>query len=161
MLCFGERQNFNIQKPCIAQKLHIKHKTCLKSQRRSRNLGISFWKPWVALKENYKGFLSPYQSVSLLNWNMVEKPTWRSLGSCKTCQKKAKTLKMSKNFMWEKDREKKITFMWNYSTQFTSGGNRPSKWYVNQLIATDVCTVGNFGIIKGLDSLSIFLSSPP
>lgn len=48
--------------------------------------------------ENYKGFLSPYQSVSLINWNMVEKPTWWSLGSCKTCQKKEKTLKMSKKF---------------------------------------------------------------
>lgn len=45
------------------------------------------------------GFLSPYQSLLLINWNTVEKPTWRPLGSCETWKKMTKFLRRL-NKLW-------------------------------------------------------------
>lgn len=93
----------------------------------------------------------------------MEKPTWRSLGSCKTCQKKGKTLKISKKIHVGKGQtgRKRFNLCEIIAHNSQSGGNWPSNWYVHQLTAPDVCTVGKYGIIKGLDSLRILLSSPP
>lgn len=57
-----------------------------------------------------KGFCL-YQSVSLINLNMVKKPTWRSLGSCETWGKKIKAnILRYLNKFWSEgriDKEKK------------------------------------------------------
>lgn len=87
-------------------------KSVSKAKEEEETLEYHFGSPELYRGIITKGFC-PYQSVSLINLNMVKKPTWRSLGSCETWGKKrAKILRYLNKFSagGRTDKEKKITF---------------------------------------------------